>query len=90
MRKNFIRTFVALLLILSLTGTTAFAESASVTGNAVNLRSGPGRDYSVMRKVGRGDELIFLGEKQKDRYNRTWMRVSVYGLIGWVRADKVK
>ena len=29
MRKNFIRTFVALLLILSLTGTTAFAETGT-------------------------------------------------------------
>ena len=41
MRKHFIRSFVALLMIFTLLlGTTAFAESATVVGNAVNLRSG--------------------------------------------------
>lgn len=65
-------------------------QTLRVKKEEAKLRSGPGKDYSVMRKVSRGDELIFMGEKQKDRYNKTWMRVSVYGIIGWVRADKVK
>ena len=49
MRKTFIRTCVALLLVFALlAGTTAFAESATVVGSAVNLRSGPGTNYQVL------------------------------------------
>ena len=49
MRNHFIRSFVALLMIFTLLlGTTAFAESATVVGSAVNLRSGPGTNYQVL------------------------------------------
>ena len=81
MRKNFIRTFVALLLILSLTGTTAFAESASVTGNAVNLRSGPGTGYGVLDTLPAGTVV-----EVTDRSNSNWYAVTYRGQSGYMAA----
>ena len=48
MSKKFLRTLIAVLLVCSmLTIPTAYAESGTVTGSDVNLRSGPGTNYTV-------------------------------------------
>lgn len=70
MRKNFIRTLVALLLVFALTGATAFAESATVIGNAVNLREGPGTGYGIAATLTAGTVV-----EVTDRSNANWYAV---------------
>ena len=80
MRKHFIRTFVALLLIFTLVmGTTAFAESATVVGSAVNLRSGPGTNYQVLDTLTAGTVV-----EVTDRSNSGWYAVSYRGQNGYM------
>lgn len=80
MRKHFIRTFVALLLVFTLVmGTTAFAESATVVGSAVNLRSGPGTNYQVLDTLTAGTTV-----EVTDRSNSGWYAVSYRGQNGYM------
>lgn len=48
MRKKALRISVAAALIASMMSVPAYAESAVVTGNGVNMRSGPGTNYRVI------------------------------------------
>lgn len=52
-----------------------------VTGNRVNMRNGPGTDYSVVGKLERGDAVEVLAEP-----GNGWLklRVSDTGRIGWM------
>ena len=79
MRKTFIRTFVALLLIFSLMGTTAYAESATVMGNAVNMREGPGTGYRVIDTLPAGAVV-----EVTDRSNASWYAVRYNGRSGYM------
>ena len=55
-----------------------------------NIRSGPGKEYGIVWGMGKGDELIYLGEKKKDKHGRTWIKVKAVHTTGWIRADLVK
>ncbi len=79
MRKNLIRTLVAMLLIFSVMGTTAYAESASVTGTAVNLREGPGTGYRILDTLPAGTVV-----EVTDRSNAAWYAVSYGGQRGYM------
>ena len=80
MRKHFIRSFVALLMIFTmLLGTTAFAESATVVGSAVNLRSGPGTNYQVLDTLTAGTVV-----EVTDRSNSGWYAVNYRGQNGYM------
>ena len=80
MRKYCIRTFVALLLLFTLLlGTTAYAESATVVGNGVNLRSGPGTNYQVLDTLTAGTVV-----EVTDRSNSGWYAVSYRGQSGYM------
>ena len=61
---------------------TAQAKMLSITGNDVNMRSGPGTNYRVMWELGNGFPLKVLKKKG------SWYRVSDFeGTIGWVHED---
>lgn len=79
MRKKTIRTFVSLLLILTLAGTTAYAESATVLGDAVNLRAGPGVKYRVLDTIPGGAVV-----EVTDTSNVAWYGVSYAGKSGYM------
>ena len=64
--------------------------SLLVKGNNVNVRSGPSTDYRSIALMRNGDELIYKGEKKKDKQGKTWLKVDCIGMIGWVRSDLVK
>ena len=81
MRKHFIRTFVALLLVFAMAGTTAFADSAVVIGDAVNLREGPGISYRVLDTLKAGTVV-----EVTDRSNGSWYAVSYHGQSGYMSA----
>ncbi len=79
MRKKIIRTFVALLLALALAPTAAWAESATVLGDAVNLREGPGIGYPVVDTIPGGAEV-----EVTDMSNVAWFGVSYHGKSGYM------
>ena len=85
MRKKIIRTLVAALLIACMLSVPAWAESAVVTGNDVNLREGPGSSYRVIGSLPRDTTLNII-----DRSNGSWYAVEYGNTIGFVSADYVR
>ena len=64
--------------------------SVYVNGDRVNVRSGPGKNYQSIALMMDGDELVYLGEKKKDKKGKTWIKVICIDMVGWVRADLVR
>ncbi len=62
-------------LILSTTGN---AKTLTISGNQVNVRSGPGRTYDVIEVVNHNEKFEILAEKEG------WYKISVEGKIGWI------
>ncbi|WP_407494982.1 SH3 domain-containing protein [Pseudooceanicola sp. MF1-13] len=56
-------------------------DMRSVTGNRVNMRNGPGTNYSIVGRLARGDEVEVLSDP-----GNGWLklRVSESGRIGWM------
>ena len=79
MRKKILRTLVAMVLIGSMMTVAAFAEGATVTGNSVNLRSGPGTNYRVIASLSKGASVTVT-----DQSNSEWYAVSYNGTTGFV------
>ncbi|MBQ4651303.1 MAG: SH3 domain-containing protein [Oscillospiraceae bacterium] len=82
MRKLILRTLVAAVLLLSIFTVTAFAEDATVTGNHVNVRSGPGMNYSVINCLGKGTSVTVT-----DRSNSTWYSIVYNGQSGFMSSS---
>lgn len=79
MRKKILRTFAAALAISTLLVVPAYAETAVVTGNNVNFRSGPGTNYYVIATLERNTPVTVT-----DRSNGSWYAVSVGGQNGFI------
>ncbi len=63
----------------------AVAEMVSISGNNVNMRSGAGKKYKVLWKLGEGFPLKVL------RRSGSWIRVQDFeGTIGWVNKNVVQ
>ncbi len=84
MLKKFLRTLVCVLLIASMLTVTAFAETGTVTGRDVNLRSGPGTNYRVVTTVPYGASITVT-----DRSNDSWYGVSYNGKSGYMSAHYI-
>ena len=82
MRKNLFRTLLAVLLLSALFTVTAYAESAVVTGDNVNLRGGPGMNYRVVESVPRGAAVTVM-----DRSNSEWYAVTYNDTYGFMSAN---
>ncbi len=75
---------VLLLIFLATLGicSSVQAKMLSISGDDVNMRSGPGTNYRVMWELGKGFPLIVLKKKGN------WYRVRDFeGTIGWVHED---
>ena len=80
MSKKFLRTLIALLLVCCMLPVPmAFAESATVTGSDVNMRSGPGTGYPVVNCLPRGTAVTVT-----DRSNPDWYAVTYDGQSGFI------
>lgn len=64
-------------------GTTTTAKTGTITGSTVNVRSGPGTDYSKVGSVAKGDTVKILGTEGD------WYRISIGNVTGYVSADYV-
>ena len=84
MRKNILRTFITALLICAVLAPTAFADGATVTGSEVNLRSGPGMNYSILDCMPRGASITVT-----DRSNSDWYAVNYNGTDGFMSSRYV-
>lgn len=82
MRKKILRTILAAALLSTLFTVTAYAESAVITGDNVNLRSGPGMNYKVVGSIPRGASV-----KVEDRSNEEWNAITYDGTYGFISAN---
>lgn len=83
--KQIKKILAALLMAaICLSMVAALAESGTVwtTGN-VNMRKGPGLDYSSIRTIGAGTRLEYDKTEKDDRGVR-WYRISYKKRTGWV------
>lgn len=86
MRKRCFRALVMLLTVAFLSSAPALASDVvSATGD-VNVRKGPGRDYSVIGFVQKGTTLDRLDDEEivKDERGVMWYPVNYEGSVGWV------
>ena len=82
MGKKFLRTLLCALLIVSMMHVPAWAETAVVTGNEVNMREGPGTNFRVVDCLPRGAEVTVT-----DRSNAPWYCVEYDGQTGFMSAS---
>ena len=82
MRKTILRTLILTVLLFTLLSATAYAETATLTGDDVNLRSGPGMNYEVLGCFEKGTEVTV-----HDRSNAEWVSVTVNGVRGFMSSS---
>lgn len=76
MRKRILRTFAAAFFVSALfavNAASASAESATVTGEGVNVRTGPGINYRVVDCLSKGSTVDVT-----DRSNSSWYAVTTW------------
>ncbi|MCC6801356.1 MAG: SH3 domain-containing protein [Anaerolineae bacterium] len=61
----------------------AICTVASTTGGSINVRSGPGTQYTIVGNLAAGTSLPALGQLA----GGSWFQVNVNGDIGWVAAS---
>lgn len=85
MKKKKTLLLLVLLLLFVVQSTTAVAAMVSISGDGINMRSGPGTKYKIMWKLGSGFPLKVLKKKG------SWLRVQDFeGTIGWVHKNVVR
>ena len=78
-RMKIARIFLFGLMVLFFSVSVAQAKMMAINGTKVNLRSGPGQNYSVVWELGRGFPLKVLSSKGN------WVKVQDYeNDTGWV------
>ena len=80
MKKKMLSLILAIALVLP---GAAFAASGTITGDMVNLRTGPGLEYSRIQYLYRGTPVTVKGE------SNGWVSVSYNGKDGYVYSDYV-
>ncbi|RUM34705.1 MAG: peptide-binding protein [Desulfobulbus sp.] len=79
MKKSRSLLILTLFLLLTAGVGSALAEMVAIKGNDINMRSGAGKKYKVLWKLGNGFPLKVL------RRSGSWLRVQDFeGTIGWV------
>ena len=73
-----ISIFTAVFAFTSFATVTAFAEQATVTGNEVNVRSGPGMAFSITDSLKRGTVVEVLNRSNDSWYQVSWDHGSGY------------
>lgn len=78
-----IRILVCLLLGILLSLNISLASSVQTTGD-VNIRSGPGLNYSVLGTLRLGTTVTYLDESKADQRGVAWYKISYGNITGWV------
>ena len=86
--KNFKRFLavlaIAALMLCTLAGSALAVGYVKATGSRVNVRSGPGENYTDLYTMIRGETVDYLGISNVDSNGVTWYKVEYKGVIGWV------
>jgi len=82
MGKKLLRILLFAMLFGALTHVPAWAETAVVTGNEVNMREGPGTEFRIIDCLPRGAEVNVT-----DRSNHPWYCVEYDGSVGFMSAS---
>ena len=61
-----------------------------VKRGTLHVHARPSSGSAVLCTVDKYDDLVCMGEAQKDGNGKTWIKVKVNGCVGWVRGDKTK
>lgn len=85
MRKKIIKTLTASAFMCCLLSVTAFADSATVTGSEVNMRSGPGLNYRIVDCLPKGASVTVT-----NRSNSDWYAVNYNGQDGFMSSGYLK
>jgi SH3-like domain-containing protein len=73
------KVLLTVVLVLSMVAVANAVTLVSVKGESVNMRSGPGENYSVLWELGKGFPLKVIGKKGN------WTKVEDFeGDVGWV------
>jgi len=59
------------------------ADTIMITGNRLNVRSGPGRTYDIISIVNKNEQFEMLQQQEE------WVQISVEGVLGWVPAAAI-
>ncbi|MDW7771427.1 MAG: SH3 domain-containing protein [Desulfobulbaceae bacterium] len=82
MRNWKVSAVVWIFLLAGIASPAAALEMVSISGNNVNMRSGPGTNYKVMWELSNGFPLIVL------KRSGDWLRVRDFeGTIGWIHTS---
>ena len=87
MRKKALRISVAAALIASMMSVPAYAESAVVTGNGVNMRSGPGTNYEVLASVPNGGSVQIVESAGDGWYKIIFSGAGGAATTGYMKGD---
>lgn len=79
MGKKLFRTLLFALFFVLASQVSAWAETAVVTGNDVNLREGPGTGYRIVDSLSKGDRITVT-----DRSNPSWYCVRYGNTVGFM------
>ena len=82
MGKKFFRTLLSALLFGCLMHAPAWAETAVVTGNDVNMREGPGTNFRILGSLPEGEVVTVT-----DRSNGNWYAVEYNGVTGFMSGN---
>ena len=82
MRTRMIGFVLAAAILFALLSGSAWADTATVTGRGVNVRSGPGMGYKVTDTLKKGTVVEIL-----DKTDNTWFYVRYPGGTGYMSAS---
>ena len=68
---------------------SALHQTVTITGDAVNVRKGPGLDYAILGTARKGDKLPYGGQQREDGA-RVWYLVDFHNVNGWVSSKYAK
>jgi len=86
-QRRYISYLFCLFVVASILAFTpsALADTGTVTGNVVNLRSGPGTNYQVVSQLGQGTDVSILNSQNG------WYEVQLTnGSRGWMSSQFIK
>ena len=63
--------------------------TATITGEGVNFRNGPGTEHDSLGKLSKGTTGIYL-EKATASTGKVWYKLTINDKTGWVHSDYVK
>jgi len=69
---------------------TGGKDTYKIKVSEANVRTGPGKGFSVIAILKKGEKVVYKGEKKKDKDGKNWLYIGNGHLTGWIRSDLMK